>query len=327
MTAASLLKRELQNGLQPVDLGRHLASLADLIEVCFASDMDATGRGVVREMHFLSRLGPGLRLLTALGFTQPPWDLGFVWVEDGRVIGSVSTTHSAAHSATWLVANVAVHPAHRRRGIAFALMQATLDLIRSRNGAEAILQVDDDNLGAIALYRRLGFTAVTTHTLWTRPYRAPAPPYQPSAFDLRLRGPLEWADQLTLAAQVRPAGLAWNQPLRPEVFQPVLWRRLENFFTGQAEEHWVARVNDQLAGSLIIRTNWGDGDRLILLVHPDFGGQLERPLLLRGLRRLAPRPWSVRLEHPADDAPANEALREFGFEPRRTLRWMRADIR
>jgi ribosomal protein S18 acetylase RimI-like enzyme len=327
MTAASLLKRAPQNGLQPVDPVRHLRSLADLIELCFASDMDAGGLSVVREMHFLSRLGPGLRLFTALGLTQPPWDLGFVWVEDGRVIGSVSTTRSTAYPATWIIANVAVHPEHRRRGIAHALLQATLDLIRSRQGAEAILQVDDDNLGAIALYRQLGFEQVTTHTHWMRPYRLPAPPHEPSPFDVRLRSPLEWAEQLALASRVRPAGLAWNQPLRPDVFQPVLWKQIESLFTGQTEEHWVVRVNEKLVGSLSVHANWGGGDRLVLLVHPDYRGQLERPLLRRGLRRLAPRPWSVRLEHPTDDAPASDALREFGFQPGRTLRWMRIEVK
>ena len=327
MTAASLLKRAPQNGLQPVDPVRHLRSLADLIELCFASDMDAGGLSVVCEMHFLSRLGPGLRVFTALGLTQPPWDLGFVWVEDGRVIGSVSTTRSTAYPATWIIANVAVHPEHRRRGIAHALLQATLDLIRRRRGAEAILQVDDDNLGAIALYRQLGFEQVTTHTHWTRPNRLPAPPHEPSPFDVRLRSPLEWADQLALASHVRPAGLAWNQPLRPDLFQPILWKQIESLFTGQTEEHWVVRVNEKLVGSLSVRANWSGGDRLALLVHPDYRGQLERPLLRRGLRRLAPRPWSVRLEHPADDAPASDALREFGFQPGRTLRWMRIDVK
>jgi ribosomal protein S18 acetylase RimI-like enzyme len=327
MTAASLLKRAPQNGLQPVDLTRHLRSLADLIELCFVHDMDAGGLGVVREMRFLSRFGPGLRLLTALGLTQPPWDEGFVWVEDGRVIGSVSTTRSTAYPAAWLVANVAVHPDHRRQGIALALMQATLDFIHSRSGAEVILQVDDDNLGAIALYRRLGFERVTAHTHWTRPYGLAAPPHRPSPFDIRPRSPLEWAEQLALASLVRPAGLAWNQPLRPIIFRPAIRKQLESLLTGQMEEHWVVRANEQVAGSLIIRIGWGDGDRLILLVHPDWRGQLEQPLLARGLRRLAPRPWPVRIEHPAGDEPASTALREFGFQPGRTLRWMRVDVK
>ncbi len=234
----------------------------------------------------------------------------------------------ASRSSTWLIANVAVHPDYRRQGIAFALMRATLDLIRARNGAEAILQVDDDNLSAIELYWRLGFSHVTTQTAWVRPAHVqPAPPYQPSAFDIRLRAPGEWAEQLTLATLARPEGLAWNQPLRPETFAPNLWARLDQFFGGQTEEHWVVEVNNKLVGSLTLRTNWGDSDRMTLLVHPDFRGQLERPLLVRGLRRLAPRPWPVRVEHPTADAEASAVLRDFGFQASRILRWMRAEAR
>lgn len=327
MTADSALKHSAQNGLQPMDVSRHLSSLADLIELCFASDMDSSGLSVVREMRALSHFGPALKLFTAFGLVAPPWDLGYVWVEDGRVVGSVSTTRSAAYPAAWLVANVAVHPAHRRRGIAFALVRATLDLIHSRGGREALLQVDDDNTGAVELYRRLGFAHVATHTQWTRPSRLGAPPHQPSPFDIRPRGFGEWEDQLALAALVRPAGLTWNQPLRPENFRPGLWRRIEDFFEGIMDEHWVVRQQDRLVGSLTVRANWGDGDRLTLLVHPDYRGQLERPLLARALRRLAPRAAPVRLEHPAADAEASAALRELGFQPGRTLQWMRVDVR
>jgi ribosomal protein S18 acetylase RimI-like enzyme len=327
MTADFLLKSTLPDGLQPLDLGRHLGGLADLIEVCFGHEMDAAGRSVVREMHYLSRLGPGLRVLGWLGFAQPPWGQGFVWVEAGRVVGSVSATRSRPGSGTWLVANVAVYPEHRRRGIALSLTRATLDLIRSRGGTEAILQVDDDNLGAIELYRRLGFALVTTQTAWTRPARTPAPPHQPAPFDIRLRDPREWAEQLALATLVRPAGLAWDQPLHPRNFAPNWLRRLDQFFSGQLEEHWVVEVQDRLVGSLILRLNLGEGDRLTLLVHRDFRGQLERALLVRGLRRLAPRPWPVRVEHPADDAAASAVLRDLGFQPARTLRWMRVDVK
>ena len=326
MTAESLFRFTLPDGLQPVDISRHLGGIADLLELCFSADMDAAGRGVVREMHFLSRLGPGLQVFRWLGLSQQPWDLGYVWVEAGRVVGSVSTTRSASRSTGWLIANVAVHPDYRRGGIAVSLMRATLDLIRSRRGGEAILQVDDDNTGAIELYRRLGFSHVSTQTAWGRPPRTPAPHYQPTAFDIRPRGPTEWAEQLALAWLVRPEGLAWNQPLRPETFAPNLWARLDRFFGGQTEEHWVAEVKDRIVGSLTLRTQWGEDDRLTLLVHPDYRGQLERPLLVRGLRRLALRPAGVRIEHAAADEAASAALRALDFQPLRTLRWMRADV-
>jgi hypothetical protein len=211
-------------------------------------------------------------------------------------------------------------------------MQSTLEMIYRAGGRSALLQVDDDNTGAIELYQRLGFGHVTTVTAWTRPARAGAPPVVPSPFDIRRRASGEWAGQLALAQRVRPAGLAWSHPLRPEDFQLTLANQVELFFAGGSDEHWVAEAppaaaEAPLAGSLSLRTAWNESARLTLLVAPEYHGQLERPLLARGLRRLAADPWSARLEHPAGDAPAEAALREFGFAPGRTLRWMQLEIK
>ena len=81
MTAASLFKPNAHNGLQPVDLGRHLGSIANLIELCFGAEMDAGGRSLIREMQLLARAGPAMRLLQMLTLqkwkTIPPasWKL------------------------------------------------------------------------------------------------------------------------------------------------------------------------------------------------------------------------------------------------------------
>ncbi len=332
MTAASLLKPAAQNGLQPVDLSRHLGGIADLIELCFGAELDASGRGLIREMQFLSHTGPAARVLQTLLLGQQPWNLGFVWVEDGRVVGSVSTQPAAARAKSWLVANVAVHPDFRRHGIALALMRATLDLVRGQGGLEAILQVDDDNLAAVALYRQLGFARVTTRTNWVRAGYSTPPAFEASRFDVRLRGPSEWADQLALAGLVRPEGLEWAQPLSASSFRLGLRKTIEQFFSGRTDEHWVvtdpdAAAGAPLAGSLIVSGGAADGDRLVLLVHSRYRGQLERPLLVRALRRLGNRPWPVRMEYDADDEIAAAVLADLGFQSRRVLRWMRIDIR
>jgi ribosomal protein S18 acetylase RimI-like enzyme len=311
-----------------MDAARHLKGLADLVEICFASEMDEGGLSTVREMRALSHLGLALRVLAWFGLSQHIWTQGFVWVEDGRVVGSVSTQPAGDRSSTWLVANVAVQPEQRRRGLALALMRAALDHIRARGGAEVILQVDDDNTGAIELYRRLGFAAVAVHANWVRAARL-APPPELRWFDLRPREWREWVDEYQLALLARPEGLSWAHPLSPADFQPHLRRRLDQFLSGQVEEHWLARHPEsrQLAGSLIVRAGFAEGDRLTVLAHPQQRGQVERPLLTLGLRRLGPRAGSVRIEHPADDAPASAALRELGFTVTRSLRWMRLAIR
>jgi ribosomal protein S18 acetylase RimI-like enzyme len=333
MSAASLIKTAAQNGLQPVDLSRHLGGIAELIELVFRAELDAAGRGLIREMHLLSRAGPALRLLQIMFMGQQPWGLGYVWVEGGRVVGSVSTQRAAPRSPSWLVANVAVHPSHRRHGIALAMMRATLDLIRGQGGTEAILQVDDDNLAAVNLYRGLGFTKVTTRTAWVRSSHAAPPAFVATGHDIRLRGPSQWAEQFALASLVRPEGLTWGHPLRPQDFRPGPIKRLDQLLAGRAEEHWVLTepahgpAGGQLMGSLTVQFNGPDGDRLGLLVHPRYAGQLERPLLVRGLRRLGRRPWQTRLEYNADDEAASQVLTELGFRPRRTLRWMRSSLR
>lgn len=324
MTASFLLDASARDGLQAMDFSRHLSGLADLMEVCFAHEMDHGGRSTVREMRWLAHFGPALRLLALLGLETRPWDLGFVWAERGRVLGSVST-HRAAQPATWLIANVAVLPDHRRRGLALALMRATLDLIADRGGTNAILQVDDDNPGAIELYRRMGFTHETTRTLWACPARAVAPPLAASPFTYRLRARGEWADQFALAQQVRPHGLAWNHTLRAADFAPGLWARLDGFLAAQTEEHWVAVEDKKIIGSLTLRGRAGESQPMVLLTHPDYRGQVERPLLTRGLRRLGSGP--VRIEHPTADEPANAILRDLGFQPHRILRWLRLTVK
>jgi ribosomal protein S18 acetylase RimI-like enzyme len=328
MTAIPFWRVPLVAGLQPVDLRCHIGGIADLIELCFAADMDAGGRSVIREMRLVSQVGWALPVLNTLGLAQYPWLQGFVWVEAGKVVGCVNT-QPAIQAGTWLIANVAVHPSHRRQGIALAMMQATLDLIRSRNGCAALLQVDDDNRGAIELYRQMGFVHLTTRTAWTRPALSPEIVWPATDLEIRLRHGGEWAEEMALAQEVRPEGLLWNQPLQATDFSPSLIQTCDRWLAGQTEEHWVAKDprTHRLVGGLMVRINYPEGDRLSLWAHPDYQGRGEKPLLARGLNRVARRPWVTRIEHPAGDAPAEAALREYGFEPGRILRWLKLAVR
>jgi ribosomal protein S18 acetylase RimI-like enzyme len=78
---------------------------------------------------------------------------GTVAVVEGAVAGFLVTRPTAPGEREIL--NLAVDPAHRRRGIAMRLMEAELD--RASAGEAWFLEVRDSNQGARELYRSLGF--------------------------------------------------------------------------------------------------------------------------------------------------------------------------
>ncbi|MGQ9688583.1 MAG: ribosomal protein S18-alanine N-acetyltransferase [Desulfobaccales bacterium] len=58
------------------------------------------------------------------------------------------------------ILNLAVHPAHRRRGIARALLTAALAEGRQRGATMVSLEVRPSNAAALALYQAFGFQEV-----------------------------------------------------------------------------------------------------------------------------------------------------------------------
>ncbi len=87
--------------------------------------------------------------------------------EDRRpVLGWRHSHHLLALASSWLVVEelqitaVAVHPAHRRQGLALQLLEALFALGREAGAERATLEVSSTNGGAQALYARLGFQQV-----------------------------------------------------------------------------------------------------------------------------------------------------------------------
>ncbi|NJL94208.1 MAG: GNAT family N-acetyltransferase [Anaerolineae bacterium] len=110
------------NGIRSVHLQSDLRQIADLLELCF-EDMDSAGRAAVRDMRMLASTGPLLWVLQGMDRMIRGLMQGFVWVDQGQIVGNVSI-YPSGFAQTWVVANVAVHPAYRRRGIAATLCEA-----------------------------------------------------------------------------------------------------------------------------------------------------------------------------------------------------------
>lgn len=320
-TTGLLARRQPVTGLRPVNPRTDLVDIANLVEVCFAPTLDAGGRSALQEMRALGRAGGIPWLLARLGRALPPLD-GFVWLERGQLVGNVTLT-PAEHGGGWVIANVAVLPSFRRRGIARRLMEAALDYVARRNSF-ALLQVEADNAAARALYASLGFREQRTFTLWR------CPPYtRPLLLDAPLPAlrPLVMADVsavTALAARVRPnerGGLGWLRPVSPAAFRPARFAALRYAFGGLRTDTWIVPDDGGcVVAAVRLETRIGGlACSFDALIAPERAGQLETSLISLVLRRLVGRERAVVTEHPSDDEAMSAALRQHLFRPERTL--------
>lgn len=333
MTAFVIARpRPEQDGPQPFDPGRHMRQVARLVGVVFADELDARGRKSLREMELAGRLAPFLGDLVSLTLFNDAL-YGQVWVEGGQVIGNVTLQPGDQSGSRWRVSNVAVAPEHRGRGIARALMQATIREVAEREGSWTLLQVRADNAAAHGLYRSLGFEDVSHDSVW----RLPAPPAPPPAPDpgvtlapLRSLTGSEW---LELARAARSPLAQWAEPIDrgdyESGFQRLLGEALGRLTGFYRAERWAVWDGRSLAGAVETRmTPLLEHDTLRFAVRPSARGRLEAALVARGLRSLAGngrRPIVVAHDH--DHAEGVAALETAGFRVERSLITMRRAVK
>ncbi len=338
MAAAALAKGDSGDGLRPINLATDLASLAELLEICFGDTMDEAGSAVIREMRALSHASALVRMLNRLDRFLGEFQQGYVWIDEGRLVGNTTVTpanypRSLGRGA--IIANVAIHPDYRRRGMAQELVETSLDLIRRQGNQFAILNVEQSNDGARRLYERLGFRNERAFTRWQRSSHQRTPQRLLNMPPLTLRQPNEWRAEYALAELVRPnrqGGMGWLRPTYPGLFHISLLKSMLYGLGGRTDEQMIlyrnpqTRDQDGIIASARLQMVFGGADRLDLLVHPFEQGKLEDPLINYVLRRLEGRRRSLITEHPADDAAAEAVFRKYQFEPRQTTINMRLDF-
>ncbi len=85
----------------------------------------------------------------------------FVECQDGRIVGVVFTgtyAHESAKGAIVWIREIAVEPTFQNRGIARRLIRQALCYGMSHGAKRAFLAADELNVGAISLYKSLGFS-------------------------------------------------------------------------------------------------------------------------------------------------------------------------
>jgi ribosomal protein S18 acetylase RimI-like enzyme len=316
--------------LRPVNLRIDLVPLADLIEVAFADTMDSSGRAAVREMRTLSRVSPALGLLLGMNDLAQGVGLGYVWIEDGRLVGNTSVyPANMPTGAAWIIANVAVDPAYRGRGIARQLVQASLEMIRRRSRARpatAVLQVEANNEVARHLYDRLGFLPERTWTQWRRSstVRTPQSFNDPSIYITRRRAN-EWRAEYAMAQRLRAqGGMGWLRPLHPSLFRRPLLKMLGDLFSFRTFERLVIRgAEDDLRAVMWVESAFAASSvQLTMMVEPAYQGLYDEALINLLARRFSLRS-ALTIEHPDDDAITAAILQKYQFSPQRTLVHMR----
>ena len=110
---------------------------------------------------------PSVAALEAICFSDPwsensvaselnnPLSLWLIAVEDETVVGYVGSQTVMGETD---MMNVAVHPNHRRQGVARSLIAALVQALKDLESHSLTLEVRASNEPAIALYTDLGFT-------------------------------------------------------------------------------------------------------------------------------------------------------------------------
>jgi ribosomal protein S18 acetylase RimI-like enzyme len=322
-------------GLRAMDPMKDLRGVADLIEEAFASDLDRSGQSALQELRWLSRLKPILWWMVYASPDHTDFLSGFVWEEDKKIVGNITINRTSVGSRRWLISNLAVAKNYRGQGIARGLMYAAIELVKEYNGLSVALQVRADNRVARHLYESLHFKEISgTAYLWIR--RVPKVEVEPLPKDLVLR--VRNADSndnreaYSLASIATPLSVQKEWPLRHGQFRLNQNETFGNFFRwfsgGGPLVHWVVEEGGRFIGLVNIKPGtWGQAHQIELIVHHDWRGRLERPLISRALAYLYP--WRTRnifIKHPAHHPEAVAVYKEFGFIENQTLIWMKREF-
>ena len=327
MVAKAVRRSKAFSGLRPVDPSRDMGQVAALMEGAFGGDLTRQGREALRELKIMSHFGPFIWLLDR---TSPEFHetfRGFVWVEEGRIVGNVNVGRLGSYSLRWLISNVAVRPDYQGRGIAHHLVQAAIDLAREHGGEWIILQVHTGNVPAGRLYQHLGFEQITAVTELRLERVRPVAFTEDCA--LRRRSYSEWREEYKLALDATSKEAQWLNPVRAHQFMVGLDQRLSKWlsglFAGRKEHRLAVEEGGRFIATLTVRASrWRGEHSLELMVHPDHRGQLEEMLVTKALSTLGSYPQrGVAVTHPADHKEAIEALKLRGFIEKRTLAQMR----
>lgn len=323
--------KEKESGIRPFDIGRDLRPVAELIADAFTNELDPRGLAALREMRIMSHLSGLLKLLSRSTGDLDDVFTGYVWVEEGHIVGNITVQRADKYGNRWQIANVAVAPAYRGRGIARRLLDEALRHVQAADGRWAVLQVYDHNAVARNLYARAGFEEVgSTVDLELRRLPEVEPP--PQRYGFRPFSSGQWQPLYELATNQLNAQAQWWRSIRRSDFHVTLEQQFGEWFWETMGRRRIYRrciqsVRRYEAALILSAARWRGTHELEFWVRPEQYGLYERYMVQWTLAMLQEYPrWPIKVSVSGSHAAALDALQSFGFHRRQSLITMRRRV-
>jgi ribosomal protein S18 acetylase RimI-like enzyme len=307
--------------IRPIHLRKDLNPIADLVELCFDDHMDEEGRAYLRNIRRLGGEGDPYYLDAGSPETSSIPFHGFVWVEEGKIIGNITLIYLHKREQNiYFIANVAVDPQYRGRGIGRQLTARALQHAREQNGRSVMLQVREDNPTAIHLYDSLGFYEMTRRTTWGFDHRPDEIiPSNGTTARISQRSNESWPQQRKWLEQLYPEKVTWFLPFQMTKHEPGLFNVINRWLNSESIRFWEAREDERLIGLASLEAINSFQDYLWLATSPAFE-DTAIPALVASIGHRVRHPKRIQVNYPAHRAEA--AFLSAGMVELNTLIWM-----
>ena len=302
--------------LRPLNIMRDLPKVADLVELCFQHNMDSEGKSYLRQMR---RASQDSGYLSWASNSVPL--KGYIWEDQKRIVGNISVVpFRKAKKNIILLANIAVHPDYRRRGIARLLTEKGVAQARQRRAKEIWLQVEESNRSAIKIYESLGFQARALRTTWNATSELKP---EKRKIEITTRTARFWAEQYRWLTEKYPEEIRWYRMPDFQNFKPGLKYWFHKLFVEMDIRQWAVQKDGKFQAALIWTGNHARRTPIWLASVPQADTETLAALLLHARLHLAAQRRHLYIDYPAGEQV--EAFKAAGFAPHRTLLWMRAE--
>ena len=323
---SKISKFEAEKHIRPLDLTKDLEDVANIIETCFDTYLDDDGHRFLRHLRSLST-NRSLQNRAQL-FLRLPMQ-GFVWEEDGKIIGNLSLMFVRATireqfisipKPGYLIANVATYPEHEGRGIAKALTDRALAYIKSRNLQHAFLQVRDNNPTALHIYESYGFREFARRSTW---FKMPERNSVEINKDYLIKIPnwKDWIKLRTLYTKNYPKNVQWHLPIQIPLLRPGTLGSLNRSIYEAEFKQW-ALYNNQNHEGAIGSVTWQTSKNMtnyIWVASDEHNDMIALSNLIPFMENQISRK-KVTLDFPYSRG--NKILSDLGFIHKQNLIWM-----